>query len=48
MGLWANVFVSLLAPINATAQDHLLRSIASNVDSLERLSSGTCTNSKLC
>jgi len=55
LGLWFNLFASVLRPMTAVAQyegDYILRSIDahlakidSNIDKLQR---GACANGKLC
>ena len=47
-GLWFNICLTLFGPISATAQSGELSTISSNVSSLERIATGTCTNSKIC
>ncbi len=53
LGLWMNVAEQWFRPVALQAQDdsrivNELRSIASDVDSLERIARGTCSNSKIC
>jgi len=54
-GLWVNIVVPLLRPIEAVAQyeaDHILKTMdvrLTNIDAnLDRLQRGACANSKIC
>jgi len=54
-GLWANLFVPFLRPIEAVAQyeaDNILKKMdvrLSNIDAnVDRLQRGACSNGKLC